>query len=33
VARATEIDLAVWQRRSAWHKLKDHAAYAINELL
>ena len=33
VARATEIDLEAWQRRSVWHKLKDHAAYTINELL
>jgi cardiolipin synthase len=33
VPRATEIDLDKWQRRSAWHKLKDHAAYLINELL
>jgi len=33
VARATEIDLEKWHRRSLWHKLKDHAAYSINELL
>ncbi|HUQ28913.1 MAG TPA: phospholipase D-like domain-containing protein [Usitatibacter sp.] len=33
VKRAEEIDLDVWARRSVWHKLKDHAAYSINELL
>ncbi len=33
VARATEINLERWQRRGLWHKLKDHAAYSINELL
>jgi cardiolipin synthase len=33
VARATEIELETWNRRGAWHKLKDHAAYTINELL
>jgi cardiolipin synthase len=32
-ARATEINLEAWKRRSAWHKLKDHTAYLINELL
>lgn len=31
--RAKEIDLEEWNRRSVWHKLKDHAAYTINELL
>lgn len=31
--RAKEIDLEEWNRRSVWHKLKDHAAYSINELL
>ena len=31
--RAEEIDLEEWSRRSVWHKLKDHAAYSINELL
>jgi cardiolipin synthase len=33
VARATEIDLEKWNRRGLWHKLKDQAAYSINELL
>jgi cardiolipin synthase len=33
VARANEIDLQVWKRRGAWHKLKDHAYYLINEVL
>jgi cardiolipin synthase A/B len=33
VARATEIALEKWNRRSVWHKLKDQAAYSINELL
>ena len=33
VPRAREIRLEEWQKRSAWHKLKDHAAYSINELL
>jgi cardiolipin synthase len=33
VPRASEIDLAEWTRRGLWHKLKDHAAYSINELL
>jgi cardiolipin synthase A/B len=33
VARATQIDVEAWSRRSIWHKLKDHAAYSINELL
>jgi cardiolipin synthase len=31
--RANEIDVEVWARRSLWHKIKDHAAYSINELL
>jgi len=31
--RATEINLEKWQRRSVRHKLKEHAAYLINELL
>jgi cardiolipin synthase len=31
--RAEEIDVEKWTRRSVWHKLKDHAAYSINELL
>jgi cardiolipin synthase len=33
VSRASEIDLQAWRRRGLWHKLKDHAAYSINELL
>jgi cardiolipin synthase A/B len=33
VPRASEIKLEEWSRRSVWHKLKDHAAYSINELL
>jgi len=33
VARASEIELEAWRRRGAWHKLKDNAAYLINELL
>ena len=31
--RAKEVDLEEWNRRSVWHKIKDHAAYSINELL
>ena len=33
VPRAQEIDVEEWARRSVWHKLKDYAAYSINELL
>jgi cardiolipin synthase len=33
VPRAREIELEAWKRRSVVHKLKDHAAYLINELL
>jgi cardiolipin synthase len=33
VARASEIRLEDWQRRGAWHKLKDNACYLINEVL
>jgi cardiolipin synthase len=33
VARAAEMDLGKWRRRGLWHKLKDQAAYSINELL
>jgi cardiolipin synthase len=33
VRRATEIDLAQWQRRGAWHKLKDNAAYLLHDVL
>jgi cardiolipin synthase A/B len=32
-ARSEEIVLERWRRRSLWHKLKDHAFYAINEVL
>jgi cardiolipin synthase len=31
--RASEIKLEEWKRRSLGHKLKDYAAYSINELL
>ena len=31
--RAEEIELEEWAKRGFWHKLKDHAAYSINELL
>jgi len=33
VKRAEEIELEKWKRRGLWHKLKDHAAYSINEML
>jgi cardiolipin synthase len=33
VQRATEIELAAWQRRGWGHKLKDNAFYLMNELL
>lgn len=33
VARAQEIELAKWMKRSVGHKIKDLAAYSINELL
>lgn len=33
VARADEIDVEKWSRRSVFHKIKDYAAYSINELL
>ena len=33
VARANEIDLARWQRRGLWHKLKDNVFYMANELM
>ena len=33
VARANEINLEEWKKRSLWHKLKDHAAYSIHDLL
>ncbi|GHA83133.1 phospholipase D-like domain-containing protein [Cognatilysobacter bugurensis] len=32
-ADAIEVKLDQWRRRSLWHKLKDHAAYSINEFL
>jgi cardiolipin synthase len=33
VARAEEIDVEKWARRGFFHKVKDYAAYSINELL
>lgn len=33
VQRASEIDLDRWTRRGWWHKAKDNAFYALNELL
>jgi cardiolipin synthase A/B len=33
VARAVEIDLETWRKRGALHKLKDNAAYLLNDLL
>jgi hypothetical protein len=33
VARAVEIDVEKWVKRSVFHKIKDYAAYSINELL
>jgi cardiolipin synthase len=33
VARATEIELETWRKRGWWHKLKDNAFYALNEVL
>ncbi|MGV3573297.1 MAG: phospholipase D-like domain-containing protein [Ramlibacter sp.] len=33
VPRCEEIQLEKWKKRGLLHKLKDHAAYAINELL
>jgi cardiolipin synthase len=33
VRRAREIDLDAWQRRGAWHKLKDNAAYLLHDVL
>lgn len=32
-ADAVELTLDRWRRRGVWHRLKDHAAYSINELL
>ena len=31
--RCTEIELERWRRRGWWHKLKDNAFYALNEML
>jgi cardiolipin synthase len=33
VKRAQEIDVEKWAKRSVFHKIKDYAAYSINELL
>ncbi len=33
VKRADEIDVKKWKKRSIGHKIKDYAAYSINELL
>jgi cardiolipin synthase len=33
VARAVEIDLQTWRKRGVLHKLKDNAAYLLNDLL
>jgi cardiolipin synthase A/B len=33
VQRAEEIQLERWQKRGAWHKLKDNTFYLLNELL
>jgi cardiolipin synthase len=33
VKRAEEIDVEKWAKRSIFHKIKDYAAYSINELL
>ena len=33
VERAVEIDVEKWANRSVFHKIKDYAAYSINELL
>ena len=33
VKRAQEIDVEKWAKRSIFHKIKDYAAYSINELL
>ena len=32
-ARAVEVELAQWKRRGVWHRVKDHAAYLVNEVL
>ncbi len=31
--RCTEIQLERWRQRGWWHKLKDNAFYALNEVL
>ncbi|RYF39848.1 MAG: hypothetical protein EOO25_14000 [Comamonadaceae bacterium] len=31
--RCSEVQLEQWQKRGAWHKLKDNAFYMINEIL
>ena len=31
--RCKEIELEAWRRRGLWHKLKDNAFYALNEVL
>jgi hypothetical protein len=33
VARRQEIDVEKWAKRSVFHKIKDYAAYSINQLL
>jgi cardiolipin synthase A/B len=33
VKRAQEIDVEKWANRNIFHKIKDYAAYSINELL
>lgn len=33
VQRAQEVRLEVWRRRWVWHCVKNHAAYAVNEVL
>ena len=33
VQRAVEIDLATWKKRGFLHKMKDHAAYLLNDVL
>jgi cardiolipin synthase len=33
VKRAEEIDVEKWAKRNIFHKMKDYAAYSINELL
>ena len=31
--RCKEIELETWCKRGLWHKLKDNAFYALNEVL